>query len=124
MNGSARFTPEAAVPDLWWTLIRSAGMLCIVLAVLIVFLYILKRYVFSRAVNQNRNAIQVLASHHVAPRQRVVLLDVLGEKILIGVTPQHINRLAVIRSGEKNETASSHADLSFDGVLRKTVDGS
>lgn len=124
MNGNGAFPTEAAAPDLWLTLIKSAGMLCIVIAALIVFLYVLKRCSFYKGAPRNRSAIQMLASHHVAPKERVVLLDVLGEKVLIGVTPQHITRLAVIRQKGERRAASPDSDGSFGGALQKAVDGS
>ena len=38
----------------------------------------------------------MLAVHYISPKEKILLLDVLNEKILIGVTPQNISQLATI----------------------------
>ena len=38
----------------------------------------------------------MVASMHVAPKERIALVDVLGEKFLIGITSQQISFLARI----------------------------
>jgi flagellar protein FliO/FliZ len=126
MNGSEIPALDASPPDLWLLMMKSAGMLCIVLAVLIVFLYLLKRFLAFKGVQHRTDVIQMLACHHVSPRQRVLLLDVLGEKILLGVTPQQITSLGRIdRSTDlpPDDGPSEPSGGAFDHILHKKAAG-
>jgi len=96
MNPLAADPSAAAAPDLWMSLLRSASMLCLVLAVLIGILYWVKRLLNNQGRYPERGYIKMLSSYHLAPKERIVLLDVLGEKILVGITPQNINCLTKI----------------------------
>jgi len=92
--------PSAIVaPDLWMSLLKSASMLCVVLAILIGVLFWVKRFLNTQGRSGERGHIRMLASYHLAPKERIVLLDVLGEKVLVGITPQNISCLTKI-SGE------------------------
>ncbi len=84
--------------DLWPSLFKTAFMLCIVLIILVGFLFLLKKYLNHQAGGGGREHIKMLASHHLSQKERIVLIDVLGEKILIGVTAQGINCLAKIEN--------------------------
>ena len=90
----------AVMPDLWPTLLRSFAMLCVVLGLLLLFLYLVKRLSGYRRGEGGEGLIRLLAAYPVAPRERILLLEVMGERILVGVTPQHINCLAVL-DGDK-----------------------
>ncbi len=85
-----------APPDLWPSLFKTAFMLCIVLIILVGFLFLLKKYLNHQAGGGGRGHIKMLASHHLSQKERIVLVDVLGEKILIGVTAQGISCLSKI----------------------------
>lgn len=98
MNPLNTPTPAAVEPDLFITLLKTAGMLGLVLGVLIAVLYLIKRYSIHGTGRSDKNPIQMLASYHLTPKEKIVLLDVLGEKILVGVTSQTINTLAILNS--------------------------
>jgi flagellar protein FliO/FliZ len=83
-----------ASPDLWMTLLKSAAMLSIVLAIVIGVLWVMKRLFYNRGGYGEHGIIKMLASCYVAPKERILLIDVMGEKILIGVTNQSITCLA------------------------------
>ena len=88
-------------PDLWGTLLRSAAMLSMVLAVLLGVLCLMRRLFYGRKGSLDRGAIRMLGSCFVAPKERILLIEVLGEKILVGVTPHTITRLAKIESDQQ-----------------------
>jgi flagellar protein FliO/FliZ len=122
MNGSEIRGLDASPPEFWMLLMKSAGMLCIVLAVLILFLYLLKRFLAFKGIQHRPDVIQMLASYHLSPRQRVLLLDILGEKIPLGVTSQQItflgriDRLTDVHDGDESSETSGEA---FDPILDK-----
>jgi flagellar protein FliO/FliZ len=66
----------------------------IVLALLGGVLYVLKRMQNGNLLGHAQRKIRVLEAISVAPRQKVVLLRVKDQDVLIGVSPQQINHLA------------------------------
>lgn len=109
-------------PELWMTLLKSFGMLLVVLGVLIAVLWVLRR-LHHRGVAGQPGLIQVLASSHVGPKERITLVDVLGEKLLIGITSQEINLLAKI--SDKNNVCAEQPAASeglFKSLLRRRLD--
>ncbi|MFY9941675.1 MAG: flagellar biosynthetic protein FliO [Desulfobacterales bacterium] len=94
MDGLSSPAAAAAPPELWFSLLKSAAMLCIVLALLIGALYLMRRLFAQRGALGGAEIIKTLATQYVAPKERVILLDVLGEKLLIGATPHTITLLA------------------------------
>ncbi len=94
MNTMSSDPSVLVTPDLWITLLKSAAMLSIVLAVVICVLLLIKRLFHYRGGYGEHGVIRMLASCYVAPKERILLIDVMGEKILIGVTTQSITCLA------------------------------
>lgn len=82
--------------DIWLAFARTFGMLFVVLAVFLLAFYLFRRFSGVAGGKGSRNLIQVLAVHHLAPKEKLVLVSVLKENILIGVTPQGISKLAVL----------------------------
>ncbi len=87
----------AVPPDLWGSIVQSFGVLLLVLALLVFVLWLVKRYAALPGTGGAQGRIRVLGALHLAPKERVMLLDVLGEKILVGVTAQQVSFLARIQ---------------------------
>jgi len=96
MNSTVSNSAAMASPDLWITLLKSAAMLCIVLALLLGILFLMRRLFYRNARMSGRGLIRTVASNYVAPKERIVLIEVLGEMLLLGITPYAINCLAKI----------------------------
>ncbi len=96
MNPSISDPVAIASPELWVTLLKSAAMLSIVLALLVGALFLMRRLFYGNAAVAGRGIIRTVASSHLAPKERVVLIEVLGEMLLLGVTPHTISFLAKI----------------------------
>ena len=90
-------------------------MLFIVLALLLLLFYLLKRFLTARAGNTPRDLIKVLTVHHLSPKEKLVLINVMDETILIGVTP---NQISNIKTMDKSVDVSSFSK----GTLAKTID--
>ncbi len=109
--------------DLWMTIFKSGGMLLIVLGLMIGLLALMKRLTLNRAGFGATNPIKHLATHHVAPREKIIIIDVMGDKFLLGVTPTNITCLARLDgdsfpepdmnsdAGSANSTGSSASGL-------------
>jgi len=118
--------PQAASPELWATMLKSFGMLLVVLAILILVLWLLRRYFTHPGAAGQQGVIRMLASMYVAPKERIALVDVLGEKLLIGITPQQISFLARIED-EKNICDGALAEKPgagfFKALLKRSMGG-
>jgi flagellar protein FliO/FliZ len=119
----AQHAVEAGAPELWGTMLRSFGMLLVVLGILLLVLWLLRRYSLHQGSGAKQEVIRMVASLYVGPKERIALVDVLGEKILIGITPQQISYLARIED-EKDICGSREADASggfFKTLLRRKL---
>jgi flagellar protein FliO/FliZ len=86
--------------DFWLAGLKTLAMLSIVLGCLILVLFLVKRFFYKRnGVGQDR-IIKVLTSHHVSPKGRIALIDVAGEKLLIGITSENITCLGKIEQSQ------------------------
>ena len=105
-------TPNAPAPlgkadsvtalDEGWltTLVTMAVALAIVLGLLYALVWAYNRYLAGRLGSRmSQYPIRHLGSFAVGPRQRIVILDINGEVIACGVTPQHISLVARLSGG-------------------------
>ncbi|MCD6138728.1 MAG: flagellar biosynthetic protein FliO [Deltaproteobacteria bacterium] len=122
MDALAKTSTMMGQPDLWGAGFKTLGMLCIVVSILILVLFLMKRLFYERQASNNRQLIRVLASYHVSPKQRIVVIDVAGEKIVVGVTAQNLTCLAKLEKAEAIERvegakASGKMDVPFTKLL-------
>lgn len=86
--------------DIWLAGLKTFAMLLIVLGCLILVLYLMKRFFYQKGGLRQGNLIRVLSTYHVTPKGRVTLIDVAGEKLLLGITPENITCLGKIEPSE------------------------
>ena len=108
-----------AIPGFWVMMLKSIGMLCIVLAVLAGILFIFRQFTERRTGRINKRFISLITSFHLGPKEKLMLVDVLGKKILLGVTQQNINTLAVLDDVGDLAVPDEKPDADFKGVLEK-----
>ncbi len=112
--------------DIWFAFARTFGMLFVVLAVFLLAFYLFRRFSGVAGGKGSRNLIQVLAVHHLAPKEKLVLVSVLKENILIGVTPQGISKLAVLENDPMDndsdlELVPQKTNAGFSDLLNRTL---
>ncbi len=107
--------------DIWLAFARTFGMLFVVLAVFLLALYLFRRFSGVAVGKGSHNLIQVLAVHHLAPKEKLVLVSVLKENILIGVTPQGISKLAVLDNDSDIELVPQKTNAGFSDLLNRTL---
>ena len=73
--------------------IKTAAMLLIVLGLLVLVLYLIRRFVFLRREAQGDLAIKVLSSLHLTSKERIEVIEISGERIVLGIAPGNINYL-------------------------------
>ena len=125
MDELAQTSDVICQPDLWWAGLKTLAMLSIVVSVLIFLLFIDKRFVYQRHDIGQGRLIKMISSYHISPKQRIALIDVAGEKLIIGITPDKITRLATIN----NPDVLGHIDEggtveSGGGLFRKFLTSS
>jgi flagellar protein FliO/FliZ len=109
------------MPDLWVTLLKSFGMLCIVLGLLIGLLWLLRRF-YHGGGSRQAGLIRIHASAHLAPKERIVVVEVQGKRLLLGVTPQQINLLARLPdAGEESADSPAASSLAFGSLFKRKL---
>lgn len=86
--------------DLISTGLKTAGMLCIVLGMLILVLYLMKRFIFRKREAKGDLAIKTLASLYLSTKERVEVIEIAGERIVLGVAPGSINYITRLKGSK------------------------
>ena len=73
--------------------LKTTAMLFLVLGLLVLVLYIMKRFLFLRRGPRGDMLIKVLSSLHLSPKERIEVIEISGEKIVVGITPGNISFL-------------------------------
>ena len=107
MGGLVETSRAISQPDLWGAALKTSAMLCIVVAILILVVFVMKRFFYLKDGSGHGQFIKVLASYHMTPKERIALIDVAGEKIVIGMAPGNITFLTKIEKSEAVERIKS-----------------
>jgi len=99
-------------------------MLFMVLALLLLVFYLLKRFLAARGGDSSRDFIKVLTVHHLSPKEKLVLVNVMDETILIGVTPNQISKIKVMGKPVDLSLVSKDADSGFSDLLSRKLNRS
>ncbi len=110
----------SSTSDIWFAFARTFSVLFVVLALLILIFYVIKK--ISVANNKKSGSyIQVLSMHHLSPKEKLVLVDVLGETILVGVTPNQISKLTSIKTDKEFAKQAKPDSFKFSDYLGKKL---
>ena len=101
MNELFNNTLAASQPDLLGATLKTFTMLCVVLGLLILILYLIKRFFYLRNSLGDEKLIKVIATSHLAPKARIALVEVMGKKLVIGVSQDSIRFLTNIESSKQ-----------------------
>ncbi len=107
--------------EMWGAFLKSAVMLGVVIAALVLLLYGVKRFTSIRRGGKGREDITVAAVHHLGPKEKLVLVDVLDRKILLGVTPQTITSLASFDEKTGDPLVPTEDRKGFPDLLQESV---
>jgi len=84
--------------------LRTMAMLFLVLGFLVLVLYLMKRFLFFRRGTKGDSLIKVLSSLYISSRERIEVIEVSGERIVLGITPGNISFLTKLNNlNEQNE---------------------
>ena len=104
-------------PQLINTGIKTIAMLFIVLGVLVLVLYIMKKFMSPKGKGKGELIIKVVSSLYLSPKERVDVIEISGERIVVGITPGNINfltKLSRYKEGDGNieNAGKSHKIIS------------
>jgi len=93
--------------DLLGSSIRMIGALGVVLGLIWLVLWLARRFFTQRPLLSGGHVINVLASRHIAPKKQIVVVDVEGQRLVLGVAGDSITFLTRLESGEDFDEDSS-----------------
>ncbi len=105
--------------DIWVSFAQTFGMLFVVLALFLMAFYFFKR--FSGARKGTHDLIKVLTVHHLSPKEKLVLVSVLNETILLGVTPSRISKLAILDHDPDQIADTQNVSGGFSDLLGRAL---
>lgn len=96
-------------PELINTGIKTMAMLFIVLGVLVFVLYIMKKFVSPKGKRKGDLIIKVVSSLHLSPKERIEVIEISGERIVVGITPGNISFLTKLSRFKEGDGHIEHA---------------
>ncbi|OGR31966.1 MAG: hypothetical protein A3J80_11145 [Desulfobacula sp. RIFOXYB2_FULL_45_6] len=82
--------------EIWVAFARTFSMLFLVLAVLILVFYLIRKFSTLKGFKGGKDYIRIVSVHHFSAKERLVLADVMGDIILLGVTSQSITKISSV----------------------------
>lgn len=112
---------ETAPPELGSSLVQLVGGLAVVVALLLGTLWLIKRLSSPRGAAAG---LKVLGAAPVGPRERVVLVELADQVLVLGVTPASVNTLHTLplETFRAHSPEASQATPDFQGWLTKALE--
>ncbi len=92
---------EISQLDLFGTGLKTAAMLFIVLGLLLLFLHVARKFLLSRRLTGKGPDIRVLSTLPLTNRDRIHVVEISGQRLVLGVSPGNITFLANLENPEK-----------------------
>ena len=81
----------------FWSFFKMVAALAVVIALMMVALHFMKKYFSHSLPDVNGTAlINIVSTRHLSPKSSIILVEVLGQLILLGVSNQQISILSNI----------------------------
>jgi flagellar biosynthetic protein FliO len=88
----------------FWSFFKMLAALAIVIALMIIAMYFIKKYFFhSLPVMNGSTMINIVSTRHLSPKNSLVLVEVLGQVMLVGVSNQQMSMLSTITDPDAME---------------------
>jgi flagellar biosynthetic protein FliO len=83
------------LPDLnlFTTGLKTGAMLLVVLGLLVAMLYAVKRFLFTKRGPGVDLPINVLSTRYLSQKERIAVVEISGEKLVLGIAPGYISFL-------------------------------
>ena len=107
--------------DMWVEFAKNFGILFAVLAFFLLALYLVRRFSGRFGTRGSVELIKVLAIHHLSPKEKLMLVSVQDESVLIGVSPAGISSLARFDKVPKTVLEPLETAPGFQSLLKKSL---
>ncbi len=107
--------------DMWMEFAKSFGMLFAVLAFFLMALYLVRKFSGRFGTKGSVELIKVLSVHHLSPKEKLILVSVQDESVLIGVSPAGISSLARFDEVSKTLLEPRETVTGFQTLLKKNL---
>lgn len=99
-------------------LMNVGGALALILLIIAACAWVARRAGFARRLPAGNQLMSVVASHSLGQRERVIVVDMNGKRLLLGVTATQINCLATFDAPEVNgNTPAAGTPPTFQSTL-------
>ncbi len=79
--------------SLFWAICKVIGSLSVVVGLMILLIYFIKKSGITQGISTQGSLIKVLETKMVAPKKYIAIVEVAGKCLALGVTEQNINLL-------------------------------
>lgn len=83
--------------------LKTMAVLFLVIALIIIILYVIKKFLFKGQGIKADIPIKIVSSLHFSPKEKIEVVEISGERILIGITPGSINFLAKLNNSNEED---------------------
>ena len=124
LDSTSKFTKRTALPmgespDLTMSLLKVTGGLALVIVAILGFAWAYRRY--GNLTPVSNDALRVIGGVSMGQKERVVLMQVGEEQILLGVSPGRIQRLHVLEKNIEINTNATPDKNTFSTQLNTAV---
>lgn len=104
-------------------IIKVSGSLLVVVGIMLVLLYAIKRTGLGSGLGNGSSAITVLETRMVAPKKYIAIVDVAGRCLALGITDHNITLLSDLGTEAKSALTSKPiaAGPGFAGLLKRSL---
>ena len=88
--------PQSSLPSL----LKSLSALFFILGIILLSFWGFKKIIKRGMKNISGQMIKVIALHHLSPRQMIAVVDIIGERLVLGITPNQITTLAKLNTSK------------------------
>lgn len=110
--------------DIWVAFARTFSMLFLVLALLIFAFYLIKKVSTAKGGKGSKEFIKILSVHHLSPKEKLVLVNIPGQTLLIGVTPAQISKISRLETDIEVSRSGKDTPFKFSDFLSQKLGNS
>ena len=92
---------QGIMPEMMPLVLKTGGALIVIIAILVAMLFIAKKFSSLPGI---QDEIRITGSKHLSPKKRLVLVEVLGKKILLGITSGKIEKIETFELYNRDRT--------------------
>ncbi|HFQ80959.1 MAG TPA: flagellar biosynthetic protein FliO [Desulfobacterales bacterium] len=117
--------PGSDTMNLMAAVARMAGALALVVGLLLLLIYILKKSGLAQGVKGGGTRIKIIETRMVAPKKYIAIADVAGKYMALGITEHNINLLTRLKAedldGDNSSAEGVGGGASFSAALKQAI---